>query len=597
MDRDGYGVLFGGGDCNDHNPRIHPGAYDIPGNGIDENCSGHDARIAADEGDGHYATVTGPLAGVRPNVLFVSVDAMRPDHMTAYGYHRPTTPNFARFAERAARFTNAYCTSPRSLRSFASVFTGRYPSSISWGSDNQFPPLLDDNLTLAEVLQQDGYATAALNDAQYFSSTQGFYQGFQSVSEGRVFKDDINLTVQQVTARLRSQAAGEARPLFAWVHLIDPHDPYDDLTSPQDFGHSDMDRYDEEIARADQAFGEMLVAIDALEHSGQPTVVVVFSDHGEGFGEHGQYTHSFDVHEEAMRVALLVRGPGIPAGVRDQLVSLFDLFPTVLNLVAQPLPRPVAGRSLVPVLLTPDAPAARAGWRQEIFGEVTPDGRLPAEVKTLIAPPWKIIYDLQRNTWELYNLARDPHETRNVYDDEPEVAARLRDRLMEWIESSGQTANQSAYLIEQNRLAREPAMQHPLHVRFGDLDELLGFDLTQTRFRIGDTIDFPMYHRALSRSVEPVWFSVYFERVDGGGIPNNFWIAHYPIFGRYLTTQWRPGEILRDPMTLRVLPEIPPGRYRMLFAVEHVSRTNRYRPSRDARPANDFELGEIDIVP
>ena len=119
LDRDGYSALFNGGDCNDRNARIHPGAVDIPGNHIDENCTGRDARLGQEEDDGHMAVLPPALTGHQPSFVLLSIDALRPDHLGAYGYRRPTSPNIDRFALGAARFTNAYCASPRSLRSFA----------------------------------------------------------------------------------------------------------------------------------------------------------------------------------------------------------------------------------------------------------------------------------------------------------------------------------------------------------------------------------------------------------------------------------------------------------------------------------------------
>ena len=110
--------------------------------------------------------VVGPLANSRPSFVFLSIDAVRPDHVGAYGYRRNTTLNIDRFARDAARFTNVYCTSPRSLRSITSIWVGRYPSLIHWGLDNQYLELLPDNVTLASQLTEAGYVSAGLSNAQ-----------------------------------------------------------------------------------------------------------------------------------------------------------------------------------------------------------------------------------------------------------------------------------------------------------------------------------------------------------------------------------------------------------------------------------------------
>jgi arylsulfatase A-like enzyme len=596
FDRDGYSAIFNGGDCNDRDPAINPGAVDIPHNGIDENCSGRDARIEVERTDGRMAQLPAAFGTGPASVVFLSIDAMRPDHMGIYGYHRPTTPNIDAFARHAARFTNAFCASPRSLRSFAAIWTGRYASQVSWGSDVLFPPLADDNLTLAEQLSSAGYATAALANSDYFSRTSGFFQGFAEVYEGNTFKAEIVPTIDRLLNFLR-QRQNNAQPFFVWMHLLEPHDPYRDHERPQDFGHAPMDKYDEEIARADDALAPVLTLLEEMGRN-RPIVTAIFGDHGEAFGEHGVFHHSFDLHDEALRVPLIVRGPGIEPGVRHALTSLLDLHPTALNVANRPAGMPIAGRSLIPVLADPEpGQIVSPSWREHLYAEVTPDGFYPHEQKTLIAPPYKIIHDLRRGTWELFDIANDRGEVRNLYDDRPDLATPLRERLLTWTDSAALPNNRTSDIIAAARLTEVPQMQYPLHIRFGDVLELLGYDLPETRVPVGSNYRATFYYRVLRRTRVPVFTSVYFEPLDGRRIWSWFQARHYPLYGRYPTTQWNAGEILRDEVILRVSPEVRPTRLRALFALEIEGTLQRIPPERDATANGALEVGTIEILP
>lgn len=592
-DHDGYSPLFGGGDCNDGDPQINPGAVDLPGNGVDENCSGADARVESDESDGHMAPVDPSPA--RPSFLFMSIDAMRPDHMGAYGYRRPTTPGIDAWAKDAARFNNAFCASPRSLRSFASIWTGRYASLVAWGDDVQYPPLRDENVTLAELLSQRGYATAAFNNVSYFSSTAGFFQGFKQVSDGTSFKGDSAPAVDKLMAFVRERGADKT-PFFAWIHLMEPHDPYDDRTEPQDFGHEPMDQYDEAIARADQLVTPLLALATEVGKE-QPLLTFVFGDHGEGFGEHGVFHHSFDLHDEAMRVPLLVRGPGVLPGPREALSSLFDLHPTLLNLAAVEPGTPLSGRSLVPVLKDGQRGAiVGPAWRDHLYGEVIPDGVFPAEHKSLYQPPFKILSNLRRGTWELYDIAHDRNETKNLYDDRQEIALPLRERLLSWA-SGALDQREGGARIARARLPAEPQMQHPVHIVFGEVMELLGYDLAEDRVPIGGTIKATFYYRVISRTRESVWMNLRFEPLDGGRQLASFHARHFPIYGRYPTTKWQPGEILADEVLLRIEPDVRPTRSRIKLTLETDQSKEVIPPQSRATPKGALELDVLEILP
>jgi tetratricopeptide (TPR) repeat protein len=287
-----------------------------------------------------------PPAPPQPSVLLVTLDTTRADHLGPYGYALADTPAYDRLAADGTVFTRAYSTCPLTIPSHSTILTGRTPPSHGVRDNGDFI-LGPDAVLLSERLQDAGYATMAFTSAFPTQARWGFDQGFD------LYHDPLDRLPTQLDWRDERPAgdvvddalaalAGVDGPVFAWVHLFDAHWPYE---PPEPFASQHEGRpYDGEIAYAAHEVGRLLAAWDARPGE---SVVVITADHGEGFGDGGEVTHGFLLHDGTIRVPLMLRGPGVEAGrVVDTPVSHVDIVPTVLDLVGVPRHEGLQGADL-----------------------------------------------------------------------------------------------------------------------------------------------------------------------------------------------------------------------------------------------------------
>ncbi len=287
-----------------------------------------------------------PAAPARPSVLLVTLDTTRADRLGPYGYALAETPAYDALAAAGTRFTRAYSTCPLTIPSHSTILTGRTPPSHGVRDNGDFV-LGEDAVLISERLQDAGYATMAFTSAFPTQARWGFDQGFD------LYHDPLDRLPTQLDWR-DERPAGDVvddalaaladvhGPVFAWVHLFDAHWPYE---PPEPYASQHPGRpYDGEIAYAAHEVGRLLDAWDARAGD---SVVVVTADHGEGFGDGGELTHGFLLHDGTIRVPLLLRGPGVAAGrVVDTPVSHVDIVPTVLDLVGVPRHEGLQGADL-----------------------------------------------------------------------------------------------------------------------------------------------------------------------------------------------------------------------------------------------------------
>jgi choline-sulfatase len=379
-----------------------------------------------------------PARAIAQNVLLITIDTLRADRVGIYGATNVETPNIDRLAREGALARNATAHVPLTRPSHVSMFTGLYPAEHGI-RDNVSPGLSPEIPVLAERFKARGDATAAFVSSVVLTRQAGLARGFDHYSDRfEIGEDDARFlnTIQKRGDEVTSEAAAWMRSqkgrFFTWVHLYDPHDPYE---PPGRYAVQYADRpYDGEVAWSDELVGRLLAAL-ADANVADRTLVVVTSDHGEGLGEHGEDVHGYFVYETTLHVPLVMRGPGVePGTVIDGVVRSVDLFPTMLEIagLGQDIP-PNSGRSLraalagerleeEPAFAESLVPLVHYGWSDL---RVVRDGR------------WKYILAPRA---ELYDLARDPGELQNLADAEPARARAMRAGLEQRLRAEQTTA-------------------------------------------------------------------------------------------------------------------------------------------------------------
>ncbi len=412
----------------------------------------------------------------RPNVLLITVDALRPDFLSCYGGTHSPTPHFDALAASGVMFTDAVCDVPWTRASIASLMTGRY--ATGHGVRAQFDQLPEDRVTMAEIFEAAGYQTGAVVSSFLLDHIFQMDQGFEtyddrfdapmvvtstepplhlaSVYYGDRGQDRLLRRQKLQTTGLRDdvQTTDSAigwlrrvgrRPFFLWVHYFGAHERWKPGAELQEM----IAEYQPSVLRADNEVGRLLHALADLGLD-QNTLVILHADHGQGLLEHSSFGHGTDLYEPSLHVPLIMRWPHrLPAGRRvDALTALVDVLPTILDLVGLPVPSGINGRSVATLWRGDGPPPEREVYCESFFAArpaaPTEEGKRAGVARYGVrGPRWKYIRNepigltpvpgsatagAQRSE-ELYDLQLDPQEGRNLIREQVGVAAKLRATL------------------------------------------------------------------------------------------------------------------------------------------------------------------------
>jgi arylsulfatase A-like enzyme len=434
------------------------------------------------------------------NLIVITIDALRADHLGCLGYPERTTPNLDYLASTGILFSQAMSVGAWTATSFIAILTSTYP--LMYGGPLR---ITDPRTTVAQVLKEHGYHTATFHSNPWLSSYLGYHRGFDTFdssisrigSESRLRKSKelvkrilgtkgklyhfisqlyAFMFIHPVGSDLNRKAVRWLRDnpsnFFLWLHYMDVHEPYyhpslknvspferyhilkltrKARTKPGSVSPEEVNKlirlYDAKIRYADEIIGSLLRTLkrsNILDN----TFVVITADHGQQFGDHGYFGHTgFNLYGELLHVPLIIIGPGLPSQVINQQVSLLDLAPTILDLVGIEKPNTFLGDSLLGLMKGTETKGSKLGAISET--DVPPDGRRLWGTHQRMNPnrrlvsfrtgKWKYIYT-EGGQDELYCLETDPGERENLIDAEPEIATELRANIAAHIEFEEKSA-------------------------------------------------------------------------------------------------------------------------------------------------------------
>lgn len=368
------------------------------------------------------------------DIILISIDCLRPDHLGCYGYEKDTSPNIDNLAKEGIIFSKAISTSSWTLPAQISLFTSKYP--LTHGVIGDGLSLGESDITLAEILKRNGFITAAFVGAPYMASDFGFNQGFDIYDDHTIYHESEDASHQDVTSPRLNEAVlnwlGENYHLnfFLFIHYWDTHYEY---IPPPPYKENFENPYDGEIRFIDEHIGMLtkkLKEMGIFDNS----LIILTADHGDEFMEHSDMGHRHSLYQEVIHIPFILKLPSAQSSNIlnnriDDYVSIIDIMPTIIDVSGIALPKKLEGLSLCPLIY------GKSGIsRPEIYAELF-YSRIGIHQVSVIEERFKLIYYLDHpEREELFDLVRDPGEKDNLLKHESGEFRAVEERLFEKIE-------------------------------------------------------------------------------------------------------------------------------------------------------------------
>ena len=612
LDGDGFGSLLGENDCAPFDASIHPGAPDLPDDGIDQNCDGHDFSLKTSP------VANGPVLPIPAqfkkdwNVLFITIDTLRYDHTTFGGYaesakHRDTTPRLAEFVKHSTSFTFCNAPSAGTMASIPAIITSKYFHSGIALDENEpagMPPKLKpENTLLTEIMKRGGYHTGVIASHEYWNDW-GMDQGVDEYdnSIGRV-PDPFRIAADKVTdSALAYISRNQGHKWFLWAHYIDPHGRYMAHPDVVDYGSSEPDLYDAEIKWTDQQIGRLFDELQRLP-STPNTIIVITSDHGDSMGEHTVPlgTHGTALYRELQHVPMIFYIPDNAPHTINGAVSNLDIVPTIAALVGIDVhDLSFEGKSEIPAIFY-----GKEDRERIVFAETN----APTPQRAAISEQYKLIYYMQSNLYELYDLKKDPWEHDNLAPKHPPSMTLMKTALDAWLErvvyNRNPTFNQANERIKDVLLTAppKPAVATPNQTLDGTSLEILGIGVADgSKLAAGARVDLHVYFKVHDRTAQSYRFLLAVWPVDPAHFsptdPAPATIVRSTLRatadGFFASDRWRENEYVRERFSVQI-----PADWHGAIAVGLVASdaAGDKATATGAAPANDPNLIVLGMLP